>query len=406
MAKGDICQLKIYDELSIGIDASRNRSGGARAHLIGILGESDPREFGIRIVHVWAHQALLNSIRDRPWLIKHCPIALGKSLAWQIWWQATALSGELKRAGCDILFTTDASTFCRFGPQVVLSQDLLSFEPGMMATYGMTTARLRLEAILHVQKWAIRRAAGVIFLTRYAGDLVMRKTGRLNNVANIPHGIGPEFSTPNTNSERLCLRGRKVRCLYISNAELYKNHAEVIAAFALLHASGYDIELTLVGGGVGLGLERLNKAIAKFDPKREFVRTFGFVKQSDLPLFLVEADIFVFASCCENLPVTLLEAMAAGLPIACSDRGPMPEVLEDAGIYFDPAQPESIAKAIKLLIADEALRLDVAARAKELARQYTWQRCGSKSWEFIVRTHCNPAKTELPLAVTASGDAP
>lgn len=122
--------------LKIGIDASRNRSGGAKAHLIGILAEFDPFKYGIIEVHVWSFRSLLALLPDRSWLIKHSPVELEQSLFKQLWWQAFSLSDELKTAGCDILFTTDASTLCSFKPNVVLSQDLLSYEPGMMRYYG------------------------------------------------------------------------------------------------------------------------------------------------------------------------------------------------------------------------------------------------------------------------------
>ncbi len=51
-----------------GIDASRNRSGGAVAHLVGLLTGSDPMEYGIREVHVWAYKSLLDAVPDYPWL--------------------------------------------------------------------------------------------------------------------------------------------------------------------------------------------------------------------------------------------------------------------------------------------------------------------------------------------------
>ena len=50
-----------------------------------------------------------------------------------------------------------------------------------------------------------------------------------------------------------------------------------------------------------------------------------------MPEYLSKSNIFIFASSCENMPITLIEGMASGLPIACSDRGPMPEVLQDGG---------------------------------------------------------------------------
>ena len=85
------------------------------------------------------------------------------------------------------------------------------------------------------------------------------------------------------------------------------------------------------------------------------------------------------------MPVTLLEAMAAGLPIACSSRGPMPEVLEDGGVYFDSEDPDSIAAAIEDLITDPRKRTRLAARAKELSHQYSCPRCARETFSFIAQ---------------------
>jgi len=67
-------------------------------------------------------------------------------------------------------------------------------------------------------------------------------------------------------------------------------------------------------------------------PAREFITQTGVVPPNDLATLLAEFDLFIFASSCENMPNTLLEGMASDLPIACSNRGPMPEVLRDGGV--------------------------------------------------------------------------
>jgi glycosyltransferase involved in cell wall biosynthesis len=87
------------------------------------------------------------------------------------------------------------------------------------------------------------------------------------------------------------------------------------------------------------------------------------------------------------MPVTLLEAMAVGLPIACSNRGPMPEVLENGGVYFDPEDADSIADAIEQIIQNPALRSTISQRAKTLAEQYTWARCADETFAFITETY-------------------
>ena len=112
-----------------------------------------------------------------------------------------------------------------------------------------------------------------------------------------------------------------------------------------------------------------------------------FVAAEKLPELLAESDLFIFASSCENMPNTLVEGMASGLPIACSDRGPMPEVLRDGGTYFDPTDPASIASAIEKLLVDTELRATFARRAAELSREYSWERCARETWAFLRKTY-------------------
>ena len=75
--------------------------------------------------------------------------------------------------------------------------------------------------------------------------------------------------------------------------------------------------------------------------------------------------------------------MAIGLPIACSNRGPMPEVLEDGGIYFDPEDAESIAEAVEKIIQSADMRLSIACKAQLLSKQYNWKRCSNETFSFI-----------------------
>jgi glycosyltransferase involved in cell wall biosynthesis len=372
--------------LVVGVDASRNRSGGARAYLIGFLTECDPEKHGIREVHVWAPRALLSSVPNRSWLVKHSPPELEKSLPNQLLWQATQQTRAAKKEGCDLLFTTDASTLCCFKPMVVLSQDMLSYEPGVIQYFGFGKQRLRLLLILLLQNRAFRFADGVIFLTRYTAKVIQQSCGPLARVAYIPHGVGSDYKQTNPIYPWPSDGKRAIRCLYVSNADMYKHQWVVVRAIEHLRKRGYNLSLTLIGGGRGRAQRLLDDQIIASDPKREFVQQLDFVPQKDLPEYLANADLFVFASSCENMPITLLEAMAVGLPIACSNRGPMPEVLKDGGVYFDPEDDASIAAAIEHIINGDDLREAIAERAKTLADQYTWARCADDTWNFVVDT--------------------
>lgn len=380
----------------LGIDASRNRSGGAKAHLRGLLSTVEPGPFGISIVHIWAYKSLLDQIAPRPWLVKHAPAELSRSLARQVWWQATGLAKAARTAGCDMLFTTDASTTCGFQPMVTLSQDMLSYEPGVMRLFGFTRARARLLAILWLQNRALRASAGTMFLTKYAADVIQRSCGSLPNVAYVPHGVGDEFLGNPAIAGWPADAKEEIRCVYVSNAALYKHQWEVVRAVASLRRCGHNLTLELIGGGSGKAQARLDATIKECDPEGVFVRQSGKILHADLPAALRRAHLFVFASSCENLPVTLLEGMATGLPIACSRRGPMPEVLGDGGVYFDPEDAPSIALAIEQLVVDRDLRQRVAGRARTLAAAYSWDRCAIETWKFLVLTR----QKNLPIQPT------
>lgn len=379
-------EIRNEKKLTIGIDASRNRSGGAKAHLIGILAELDPFKYGIIEVHVWSFQSLLALLPDRSWLIKHNPVELEQSLFKQLWWQAFSLSNELKTAGCDILFTTDASTLCYFKPLVVLSQDLLSYEPGMMRYYGCGLARMRLIAILVLQNLAFRRSAGVIFLTQYVSNLIQKSCGPLARSVCIPHGVDAAFDqcfAANVWPEE---GERSIRCIYVSNAEMYKYQWVVVEALFLLRQKGHNLSIKLVGGGKGVAQKMVDESIARFDPQRVFVKQLDFIPKEEIPTHLIESDIFIFASGCETFGITLLEGMSIGLPIACSDRSSLPETLQDGGVYFDPTEAKSIASAIEKIVKSAELRLTISNRSKYLAQQYSWRRCSHETWTFVADT--------------------
>ncbi|OBV40306.1 Glycosyltransferase involved in cell wall bisynthesis [Janthinobacterium psychrotolerans] len=375
--------------LVVGIDASRNRSGGARAHIIGIIENLCPEQHDIKGVHVWAYRTLLDALPDLPWLHKHCPPALERGLLSQLWWQMQDLAEEARQAGCDILFATDASTLCNFQPLVVLSQDMLSYEKGVMSYFGYGTARLRLLLILFLQNAAFRRARGVIFLTKYAGKVIQSSCGALKRVTYVAHGVGENFRAIGLTRPWPVNPVEPLVCTYVSNTEMYKHQWQVVEAMALLRVRGHNVNLVLVGGGQGQAQALLDAAIRKYDPQQEFVTQVAFVSQAELTDYLAQSNIFIFASSCENQPVTLLEGMAAGLPIACSDRGPMLEVLEDAGTFFDPEKPETIADAVEDLILNEEKRKLLAARAQQIAARYSWSRCASKTFNFISSTYWN-----------------
>ena len=145
------------------------------------------------------------------------------------------------------------------------------------------------------------------------------------------------------------------------------------------------IALDLVGPAYLPALQRLSAVLNRVDVNRSWVRYHGAVKFDVLHHHYAQADLGLFASSCENMPNILLETMASGLPIACSDRGPMLEVLGAAGVYFNPEQPDDIARALRKLIDSPGLRMEMAQASYKCAQQYSWQHCANDTFEFLVK---------------------
>jgi glycosyltransferase involved in cell wall biosynthesis len=83
------------------------------------------------------------------------------------------------------------------------------------------------------------------------------------------------------------------------------------------------------------------------------------------------------------MPIILMEAMIAGLPIASSNYGPMPEILHDGGIYFDPEDVQSILTAIQILIVNPKLREDISNKSSKLVSHFNWKKCANETFNFF-----------------------
>ncbi|NBQ67471.1 MAG: glycosyltransferase [Nitrosomonadaceae bacterium] len=369
--------------LIVGIDASRNRSGGAIAHLRGLIEAGNPQIHGISNVHLWAHDDLIDRIGERTWLTLHRVAETRGPIYRQLWWQYAQLPALARALKIDVLFNSDAGSVCSFPCTATLSQDMLSFEPGEMQRYSWTSlARLRLEILKFVQLRRLKRSTLAIFLSEHARTVIGRYI-QLPHAVTIPHGIDPAFRAVVQTRRHWPLKG-PIMCLYISNTAPYKHQWNVVEAVARLrHTSAHDIRLRLVGGGRGSSHGRLLRAIEQFDPHGEFVELVDFAPHDTIPSELAEADIFIFASSCENLPITLLEAMASGIAICSSDRGPMPEVLGPEAIYFDPEAPTTITEAIRSMIEDPIRRETSRAASLERSASYTWETCAEKTWAAL-----------------------
>jgi glycosyltransferase involved in cell wall biosynthesis len=372
--------------MRLGIDASNLRTGGAVTHLVEVLRAADPLAYGFTRVMVWGGRGTLHRIEDREWLVKSSVPLLDRRLPYRVFWQRTMLARAARRQSCDLLFVPGGSHGGDFRPVVTMSRNLLPFEWPELRRYGSSLVGLRLRLLRRAQSRTFRRADGLIFLTQYARETVTRVIGSVPaRTTVIPHGVDARFSRRPREQRPVDHYSpeRPFRVLYVSIIDLYKHQWHVAEAIAQLRRSGLPIELELVGPAYAPALARLNETLNRVDPLGEFVCYSGSVPHEKLHDRYAEADLCLFASSCENMPNILLEGMASGLPIACSNRGAMPEVLGEAGAYFDPESPDDIARALRELLLSPTLRARFAQASFERSRAYSWRNCAAQTFQFL-----------------------
>lgn len=393
-------------QIRLGIDAANIRDGGGLGHLSEILRVAQPQEHGITKVVIWGGQRTLERMPTRSWLeCRHDPL-LDQSLPMRTYWQIRKLP-HLAAEHCDCLLASGGISYGAFRPFVVMSQNMLPFEFTELRRYGFSSLAAKYLLIRIAQIRSFRRANGAIFMTKYSRSLVRQAAGLKGEYPLIPYGINQDFFQSPRAQKPLQEYSfdKPFKLLYVSKLEPYKHHCQVVEAIGQLRREGLPVTLELIGSPeTPARLRRLSATINQVDADSSFIHYNGHISYKDLLAAYHQADGFVFASSCETLPNIMLEAMAAGLPIASSSYGPMPEALGDAGVYFDPVKPTSIATAVRCLVTDHSWRAQTAQFAYERAQAYTWERCAHDTFAYLAevamralpqKTHPSPALTEL-----------
>jgi glycosyltransferase involved in cell wall biosynthesis len=367
----------------IGIDASRSISGGAIEHLRGILLHSSYKVKKIKKVYLWAPSNTLIKLPNHSWLEKISTDFLGKFIFKKLFWQFFILPRICKKLSINLLFNTSAGSLCLFKPSVTLLQDIMPFEKKIISKYKFYQISLYRNLILRfVFIRCLKSTNHIIFLSKYSKKAASNYV-KINNYTIIPHGVDKSFYKVSY-KKIIKKKNYSINALYISNALIYKNQWNVIAAIAEIRKRyQINIKLKIVGGGSGLALKKMNRSKLKYDNNNKFVKLFEFSNKNKIKTYYQNSHIFIFASSAEAFGITLLEAMSVGIPIACSNKSSMPEIIKNNTIYFNPENVEEIILAIIKILTNDQLRNKIAIGAKIRSKHYTWKKSARLTWQIL-----------------------
>ena len=163
--------------------------------------------------------------------------------------------------------------------------------------------------------------------------------------------------------------------LYAGNIKPHKNLERLIEAFNLLRQDQptlSNVQLLIIGDEISK-YATLRRTVHRHKLHKH-VRFFGFVPDQTLAALYRLADVFVFPSLYEGFGLPPLEAMASGTPVITSNVSSLPEVVGDAALMIDPYEPAAIADAMREVLTNADLRVDLRRRGLARAREFSWER--------------------------------
>ena len=152
-----------------------------------------------------------------------------------------------------------------------------------------------------------------------------------------------------------------------------------IRVVVALHEFGYKVELTLLGDGEDR--EKIKNAI-KANNADSYIFTLGLKK--NVEDYLKKSDIYVSASKTEGLPLSILEAMACGLPVVATDAGGTRDIVKDGinGFLIEVDNEVEMKAALQQLINNKQLRKACSAKSREIAEQWSVEKC-TQGYEML-----------------------
>jgi glycosyltransferase involved in cell wall biosynthesis len=314
------------------------------------------------------------------------PVHARKRVQWVLGEQ-TLLPLLARRAGVDLVHSL-ASTAPLWGPfrRVVTVHDLI------YARFPDAHAGMRDRAMRVLVPSGARRAHRVIADSQSTRDDLVELVGlSAERIDVVPLGVGAvRRSEPAPQAQlREHLRlGERPVVLSLSAKRPHKNLLALIGALAQIPAAERPV---LVLAGYPTEHEAQLRERARTLGVEDDVRFPGWLSEAEVEGLWATAAAFVFPSLYEGFGLPVLEAMARGVPVACSNASSLPEVAGDAALLFDPREESAIADAVTRLLTDRALGERLIAAGRERVREFTWERTARATIDSYRRALERPA---------------
>lgn len=241
------------------------------------------------------------------------------------------------------------------------------------------------SSLVRKLNWNLKRTVNypgtIVTVSEFTRQTLIRRTGiDQNRVVTVHNGMDHSLFHMRANPDTSFLEQYGIRqpyLLYAGRLQPRKNIKNLIRTFEILKAQNlFTGQLVLIGNNRAFLCDREQKHIDASPFRKDIIQT-GHVPFNQVPLFLQCAHAFLFLSLYEGFGFPVIEAMACGTPVVCSNTTSLPEVAGSAAILVNPEMPEEAAAAVKRL-DDNAFREKMIDRGLQQARKFTWKATAEK----------------------------
>lgn len=244
------------------------------------------------------------------------------------------------------------------------------FEPKFAAWYRFLLPRLA------------RRVAHIVTGSVFSKSRIVDRLGVAEDCVSVfPYGVGEAFNrtpSPSVADVRRRFGLHSPYILTVGSLEPRKNLRRLLQAWDAVGAVSQGLMLIVVGDA----RPTLRRVFVPSD--RPSVRWLNDVNDDDLPGLYAGALGFVLPSLYEGFGLPVLEAMACGTPVMCSNVTALPEIAADAAITVDPSDGESMMCGLRQLMSDADKRVELRRLGLERAAAFSWDRTAFRTWRLLM----------------------
>lgn len=356
------------------INALHAKTGGGLTYLnnlVPLLARDAALELHL-LIHEDQRASLAPAVAAAPTVA----VGFGGGFAWRLIWEQLRVPAMARRLGARVTFSP-----ANFAPLLAPGSVILLRNALAVSAHDRRLGKRLYWAVLGLMtRLSLIAANRAIAVSAYALDALGAgpKPGRPAKLSVVHHGVGAPFApspVPVARQEFL---------LSVGDLYVQKNLMRLVEAFARLRPDYPNLSLRIAGRAVDAAYEAQLRQMIEQLGLADALTLLGHVDSQTLAGLYRSCRLFVFPSTVETFGNPLLEAMACGAAVVCSNTTAMPEVTGGAAQMFDPEDVDDMVRAIRAVLADEALCRRLEQASLDRAQAFTWERCAQETARVLI----------------------